>query len=379
MDQPKGFVKKGEEHKVCHLKKALCGLKQVGRQWYKRLRTSMISWGFSEFICRDIAIFTKINEEGNTTIILVYINDMAAFASSLKLLINFKVQIATEYKFSDMGEISHFLGLHITQDHEARTVTINQLHYINKMLKHFNMQTTILKNTLLPHTTKLVMSESPQSNPSMQRYYQSMVGSLMYAMLGSHPDICFSVNKLSQFGSNPNEEHLAATVCILQYLKKTRNLRLVYDGYGGSELYGWSNLDWASDPDTHHSTTGYVFQINGGSIAWATQKQRTIALSSTESEYMAILESAKHTIWTIQLFHNLKIEVDLLISIHCDSKGACNIASNNVFHKCTKHIDIQHHFICEKMQEGILALVEVDSDKNTADVLTKSLTDPAHW
>jgi hypothetical protein len=114
----------------------------------------------------------------------------------------------------------------------------------------------------------------------------------MYAMLRSHPDICFSINKLSQFGSNPNKEHLAAAVRVLQYLKKMQNLQLVYNRYGGSELCGWSNLDWASDPDTHRSTTGYVFQINGGSIAWATQKQRTIALSSTELEYMAVSESA---------------------------------------------------------------------------------------
>jgi hypothetical protein len=202
------------------------------------------------------------------------------------------------------------------------------------------MQTAIPKNTLLPHTTKLVMSESPQSNPSMQRHYQSMVGSLMYTMLRSRPNICFSINKLSQFGSNPDEEHLTAAVHILQYLKKMRNLQLVYDRYGGSEFCGWSNSDWASDPDTRRSTTGYVFQINGGSIAWATQKQHTIVLSSMESEYMAISESAKHTVLTIQLLHNLKIEVDLLISIHCNLKGARDIASNNVFHKCTKHIDI---------------------------------------
>jgi hypothetical protein len=123
----------------------------------------------------------------------------------------------------------------------------------------------------------------------------------MYVMLESHPDICFAVNKLSQFSSNPNKEHLAAAVCVLQYLKKMQNLRLIYDRYGRSELLRFSNSDWASDPDLYCSTTGYMFQINGRSIAWATQKWCTITVSSTESEYMVVLESAKHTIWMIQL------------------------------------------------------------------------------
>jgi len=201
----------------------------------------------------------------------------------------------------------------------------------------------------------------------------------MYAMLGSRPDICFAVNKLSQFGSNPDEEHFAAAIRVLQYLKATRDLRLIYDGNNGSELYGYSDADWASDPDTRRSTTGYVFQINSGSISWATQKQRTIALSSTESEYMALSECAKHALWTIQVLNNLKIELDLPISIYSDSKGAREIANNNVFHKRTKHIEIRHHFVREKIHDGLLQVQEVSSAENVADVLTKSLPELTHW
>jgi Reverse transcriptase (RNA-dependent DNA polymerase) len=168
MDQPEGYVEKGQEHKVCRLKKALYGLKQAGRQWYKQLCTSMRFWGFLEFIAGDIAIFTKVDANGDTTIILVYVDDMATFASSHQLLVDFKAQIATEYKFSDLGDLLHFLGLRITWDRVARTITLDQTHYIDKMLKRFEMQDTHLKKTLFASPTKPVASESPQTNPTLQ-------------------------------------------------------------------------------------------------------------------------------------------------------------------------------------------------------------------
>lgn len=379
MEQPEGFVKKGSEHKVCRLNKAIYGLKQAGRQWFKRLRNSMKTWGFSEFIAGDITIFTKIEENGDVTIILIYVDDMAGFASSPRLLDVFKAQIATEYKFSDMGEISHFLGLRITRNRKARTLSIDQQHYIDKMIQRFDMQDAPPRKTPLASSTKLVASENPQVDPSFQRQYQSIVGSLMYAMLGSRPDICFTVNKLSQFGSNPNEEHMAAAIRVLQYLKATRHFRLMYSGSGDSELIGYSDSDWASDPDTRRSTTGYTFQINGGTIAWATQKQRTVALSSTEAEYMALTDCTKHASWTIQILDNLHFNLDLPISIYADSKGARDIANNNVFHKRTKHIDIRYHFVREKIHDGMIRIKETSSSENIADIFTKSLPEVTFW
>src|SRR5215472_2286271 len=203
-------------------------------------------------------------------------------------------------------------------------------------------------------STKLIASQSPETDPDQKRRYQSMIGSLMYAMLGSRPDISFAVNKLSQFGSNPDEEHLSAAIQVFRYLKGTQDLRLIYDGRKGTELIGFSDSDWASDPDTRRSTTGYVFQIEGGIIAWASTKQRTVALSSVEAEYMAITEATRHTLWTCQILENLDFDIDLPISIFSDSEGAHAISNNNVFHKRTKHIEIQYHFICKKIQDDTI-------------------------
>ena len=201
----------------------------------------------------------------------------------------------------------------------------------------------------------------------------------MYAMLGSRPGICYAVSKLSQYGSNPDEDHMAAAIQVFQYLKATSHLWLTYNSSNGSEFLGWCNADWASDPDTHRSTTGYVFQVNSGAVAWSSRKQRTVALSSAEAEYMALTEAIKHALWTTQVLQNLQFDFDLPISIHEDSKGARDISADNVYHQRTKHIDIKYHFVREKVKDGLIEIVEIKSSENVADIFTKPLSEPTHW
>jgi hypothetical protein len=203
-------------------------------------------------------------------------------------------------------------------------ILIDQQHYIDKIIEHFHLETAFPKQPPMTSSSKLIASPNPTPDSVLQKRYQSMVGSLMYAMLGSRPDICFAVNKLTQYGSNPNEEHLAAAQRIFQYLKVTWDYRLTYDGNTGSKLIGWCDADWASDPNTRRSTTGFVFQVGDGSIAWATQKQRTVALSSTESKYMALTESLQHAIWTAQILENLKFDFNLPFLIKLVEVSRCS-------------------------------------------------------
>jgi len=118
---------------------------------------------------------------------------------------------------------------------------------------------------------------------------------------------------------------------------------------------------------------GYTFILSGGPIAWATQKQRTIALSSTEAEYMALTECTKHAEWTVSLLQQLDFEVDLPIDIYCDSLGAHAIAANSVYHKRTKHIAIRYHYICDVISHGTINIEAISTKSNIADILTKSL------
>lgn len=221
MEQPKGFKVPGKENKVCRLRKAIYGLKQVGRQWHEHLQDSLSTFGFGKLISGDVSIFFKHNEGGEITIILVYVDDMAIFSSREHVQAT-KDFIGSKYKYTDLGEIKHFLGLHITHDHSKRTLTINQTQYIQRIIAHFDMMTCRPVYTPLDPNMVLVANPEKKSDSSLTVCYQQLIGSLMYAMLGTRPDICFAVNQLSQYGANPTHDHLLAAQHVLQYLSTTK-------------------------------------------------------------------------------------------------------------------------------------------------------------
>lgn len=353
MEQPKGFEILGKENKVCRLRKAIYGLKQAGRQWHEHLQDSLRVFGFEKLISGDVSIFFKHNEGDQIIIILVYIDDMAIFGSREHVQAT-KEFIGSRYKYTDLGEIKHFLGLRISRNRSKRTLTIDQTEYIQRIITRFDMENCRPVYTPLDSNTVLAANPEKESDSSLTACYQQLIGSLMYAMLGTRPDICFTVNKLSQYGANPSHEHLLAAQHVLQYLSATRSQKLIYRTNDSTELIGYSDSDWAGDRDDRRSTTGYTFILSGGAVAWATQKQRTVALSSTEAEYMALTETSKHAQWTVSLLQQLSFDLDLPIDIFTDSEGAQAISANNVYHKRTKHIDIKYHYIREKITEGIV-------------------------
>ena len=288
MEQPKGFVVKGKDNQVCLLKKALYGLKQVGRQWHIHLNDTLEEFGFKRIISGNTSIFI----DGGDLILLVYIDDIALFRMLTKIN-EFKKCITTRYKITDLGEISQFLGLHIIRDRHKRTLSISQQHYVKRMLTRFDMLDCV--PALMPFAARTNLQANPDDTPDPQlcAQYQQVVGSLMYAMLGSRPDIRFTVNRLAQYGSNPSHTHLNSALHILRYLRATKDHRLTYGQNDSSELIGYSDSDWAGDKDTRRSTTGYCFLLMGASIPWAARKQHTVALSSTEAEYMALTACTK--------------------------------------------------------------------------------------
>jgi hypothetical protein len=308
---------------------------------------------------------------------LVYVDDMAIFGSK-KDIQDTKDYIGSCYKYTDLGEIEHFLGIHITRDRSKKILTIDQSHYIQRIVQRFDMQTCRPAYTPFATGTNLTANTETDSDSAITSRYQQLVGSLMYAMLGTRPDTCFAVNRLSQYGLNPTQTHLLAAQHVLRYLKTTYNYKLIFGKNDSTELIGYSDSDWAGDKDTYRSTTGYIFILSGGSIAWATQKQQTVALSSTEAEYMALTECSKQAEWTISLLQQLLFKIDLPIDIFSDSLGARSIASNNVYHKKTKHINIKHHYIREKILDGTVNINQVNTKNNLADVLTKALPRDQH-
>ncbi|XP_046750287.1 secreted RxLR effector protein 161-like [Diprion similis] len=179
-------------------------------------------------------------------------------------------------------------------------------------------------------------SESVDSVP-----YREAVGSLMFLAIVSRPDISFAVNNASKFLNNHDSNHWRAVKRIFAYLLGTANFGIVYRS-GGSEsnLIGFSDADYAADLETRRSTTGYLFCLSGGPVTWSSKRQKSIALSTTEAEYVALSLAGKEATWLRVLLRDIEYQCENPTVIHVDNQSAIRLAKNPEFHQRTKHIDV---------------------------------------
>ena len=175
----------------------------------------------------------------------------------------------------------------------------------------------------------------------MRRYlYASAVESLMYAMLCTRLDICYTVGMVSRFQSNPGPDHWTAVKNILRYLRRTRNYMLVFSGID-LKMTGYTDSDFQADRDSRRSTSGSVFTLNGGSVVWRSIKQSCIADSTMEAEYVAACEAAKEAVWLRKFLIDLEVVPDVaqLMTLYCDNRGAVANSKEPRSHKRSKHIE----------------------------------------
>eukprot|EP00253_Pinus_taeda_P028820 PITA_28820 len=207
--------------------------------------------------------------------------------------------------------------------------------------------------------------------------YVSAVSSLMYAMVYIRPDIAHAVGVLSRFTSKPGKEHWIVVKRVFRYLRGTSDYGLCYQGRPGLDrvldIRGFVDADWAGDFDQRRSTSGYVFNLFGGAVSWMSKKQSVVALSTTEAEYMATTHASKETVWLQRLCSSMGL-VQGAIRIDCDSQCAIFLAKNPAYHSKKEHIDVQYHFVRDMIEDKKVLLVKVDTLKNTADALTKSVS-----
>ena len=204
--------------------------------------------------------------------------------------------------------------------------------------------------------------------------YREAIGSLMYASVGTRPDISFAVSTLSQFLDNPGQVHWEAVKRVFRYLLGTKNWGLTYGG-GKIGLEGYSDADGASQ-EHRRAISGYAFIMNGGCISWSSRKQELVTLSTAEAEYVATTHAAKEAIWLRNFIGEVFTPFTNPTTLYCDNQSAVAIATNGNFHARTKHIDIRYHFIRYMIENGSLTLIYCPTDDMTADTLTKALPSP---
>lgn len=370
MEQPLHFDDKSGRY--CKLIKSIYGLKQASRVWNETLNRTLTTFGLTRSQV-DQCIYHQI-KKNDILIVAIYVDDILIFSNKKELEIKVKNALISDYKMKDMGVASSILGVRITRDREKGTITLDQTAYINRILIRFDMQERKPVRSPLDPSQKLSNEMCPKKEDlrlSMKKIpYRQAIGSLLFLAMISRPDISFSVNLLSRYCENPGLAHWGAVKRLMHYIKGTINYRLIY-GTSNESLKGYSDADWAADLDERKSTTGYLFTLFGGAISWVSKRQPTVALSSTEAEYMATVASIQESIWLKNLFKEMFTSFANPTTIFCDNKGAIQVLNNNSYSSRTKHIDIKIKFIREHLENHSVKIEYLPTADMPADILTK--------
>ena len=373
MDQPPGYETKEPADWVWRLLKALYGLKQGARNWYEALRRALEELGFKRTDADHGVFYKKV--PGGIIIVAVHVDDGAVTGNSRALIDKFKVEMDKKYKLTDLGPVNWLLGIKISRDLANKTISLSQHAYIEAIIDRFNFNDLKPSSIPIDPAVPLLKSQSPTKLDDIARMrnipYREAVGSLMYAAMGTRPDIAFAVSTVAQFSENPGWVHWEAVKRIFKYLLGTKKLELTY---GGDQrgLEGYVDADGASQ-EHRRAISGYVFMVDGGAVSWSSKKQELVTLSTTEAEYVAQTHAAKEAMWFRQLLTELFGPIEAPTTLFSDSKSAIALAQDGHYHARTKHIDIRYHFIRYIIDAGTIKLVYCGTDDMTADTLTKAL------
>ena len=369
--QPKGYEQYRNGQELClRLRKSLYGLKQSSRNWNNHLNNFLEGQNFTKSLA-DPCLYIRSNSH-HTIILLIWVDDLLICSNNDAELVKFKAALSENFKMKDLGPLNWFLGIKVIRT--ANSVAINQEDFICKILEKFGMENCKPKSLLSDvNVTKFDEEESPVlENPTI---FREIIGSLIYVMSCTRPDLAYIVTKLSQFMSNPKVSHLSYAKTVLRYLKSTKDHQLSFHkSEEPLKLIGYTDSDWGGSSD-RKSISGYCYKLNEQSalISWKSKKQSVVALSSCEAEYMALVQAVQEGKFLSRILADLTVSDPVSFNLFVDNQGAIMLAKNPVHRQRSKHIDIKYHFIRHEVSSGAVLLVYVPTEDNLADMLTKTI------
>jgi Fe-S cluster biosynthesis and repair protein YggX len=272
-------VTKGQERKVCKLKRSIYGLKQASRQWNGKFHQAILKDGLT-MMEEDHCVYLK-RSNNNFIILSLYIDDILIAENNKEMIDTIKKWLSSNFEMKDMGEASYVLGVKIIRDRAKRLLGLSQETYIKKMLDRYHMQDSKPMDTLVDKSLSLSCNMCPKTLEEKEKMskvpYASVVGSLIYTMMCTRPDICYVIGLVSRYQSNPGQKHLMVVKMILRYLKGASNYMLCYQEKKDLRLIDFSDADWGGDVDQSKSTSGCAFLLNDSAILWRSKKQSYIA------------------------------------------------------------------------------------------------------
>ena len=368
MKIPPGIGGSMYEGKVCKLKKALYGLKQSPRAWFGRFTQAMKLLGYQQSN-GEHTLFFKHTSPNLLTILIVYVDDILITGNNLEEIKCLERHLHKNFQVKQLGPLKYFLGIEFARSSEG--ILMTQQKYIMEILeetKHINCH---VSDTPIEVNHKLTLSEE---EPRVElNSYQKLIGKLLY-LSHTRPDICYTVNVLSQFMHSPRNSHFQAANRVLRYLKGTTGLGITYRKTGKNNLIVYTDSDFAGSRVDYRSTSGYCTFLGGNLVTWRSKKQSVVSNSSTEAEFRAMSKGINEAMWIKHLLEELRIPYTKPIVIHCDNKSAINLAHDPVDHDRMKHVNIDRFYIQEHLEQGVLKTEHVSSEEQCADIFTKGLS-----
>lgn len=370
MSFPEGFVNKSNG-KVLKLKRAIYGLKQSSLVWYDKVKECLLNIGFkiSKF---EPCLFTKFSENVKL-IVTVYVDDFLIFSNCTTETDKLKSFLSSKFKLKDLGPVRRYLGMRINVNKKCSTITVDQQEYIEQLLSKFEMSNCRPIDT--PIECKLNIKKA--ENCAVNIPYQRLIGSLMYLAILTRPDLSYCLSYLSQFNNCYNETHFNYAKRVLKYLQKTKHYCLIYKK-NNLEMTGFVDSDWASDSMDRKSYTGFCFVMNGSVISWQSKKQKTVSLSSTEAEYVALSEASREAVYLRNLMYEITGR-QYVIKLKCDNQSALKLATSHQAHTRSKHIDVRFHYVKDAVKNKLINIEYIPTQEMPADLLTKGLLSSKHY
>ncbi|KAH8152156.1 uncharacterized protein LAJ45_03582 [Morchella importuna] len=372
------------------LLKALYGLKQAPRLWYEDINQFLLSIGFEQSTT-DPNLYIQ-----HSVLLLLYVDDILLVSTGNNdSSSDIKEKIQNRYQTMDLGPVKRFLGLEIERDVKQRSITLSQSEYIKSILNRYQMQSSHSVSSPMDPNIDLNNLNCHDKFVADRNLYLSIVGSLMYAALGTRPDISFAVTVLSRYNIQPLQMHLTAAKRVLRYLKSTAHYKIHFIGQQASSeienslgICGYTDSDWAGNTLDRKSVGGCIFTgngITGGPILWQAKSQTVVALSTLEAEYIACSDATREGLWLRRLHQDIISSINSQVTpnnepipIMCDNQGALKLIETGVVKQKTKHIDVKFHHSHHEQKAGNIIFRYIPSNENTADLLTKALPAPRH-
>lgn len=345
MSQPEGFKSRSKPSHVCLLRKSLYGLKQAPKQWYKRFDTLITSIGFNKSKYDACFYFNSENVE-KSMYLLFYIDDMLIASKDMSRIKDLKNKVISEFEMKDLGNARKILGIEILIVKEKSRLCLNQTKYLSKLGDRFAMKKCKPTNVPIPSNFVLSTTLTPKSLEE-SRYtetipYSSAVGSVMYSMISTTPELAQTISVLFRYMQKPRKRHWNAVEWLLRYINSTISVGLVYDcSNSESELIGYVDSDYAGDRDKRRSTSCYFFTITGYCVSW---KSRLQSVVEPQLEYITVTEAIKESIWLLGLLGEINVSKGRAV-IFTECQSPLHLCKNPMFHERTKHIEVKFHFI----------------------------------